>query len=127
VRKIVMGSGLGLVAAAIPVHGAALPLAAEPAGVSEAGQVRFADQGEQGVLIGLNQPGQTQYKQQGSASNAKVDPYAKMKAEAQLKVNGGNQLKLKNDSLKTGSQLKSGSQLKTGAALKVGDELKYGK
>lgn len=119
-RKIVIGSGLGLVAAALPAHGAALPIAAEPAGVSDAGQVRLAPQGtdSQGVLIGPSKPGEAQIKQQGAAPESQVnmDPYAKMKAEAQLKLNG--------DGLKTGTQLKSPAD--SSIKIKSGQPIKYG-
>jgi hypothetical protein len=128
-RKIVIGSGLGLVAAAIPAHGAVLPLATAPAGVSEAGRVHLGDQADpQGVLIGLNKAGQsTQVKAPDAAnSQIKMNPYDKMNAEAQLKIKGQSQLKLNGDGLKTGTQIKStgdsqikiksGAQIKTGAA-----------
>jgi hypothetical protein len=130
-RKIVIGSGLGLVAAAMPAHGAALPVAVEPAGVSDSGRIAFLQAGNsQGVLIGLNKPGAEQIKQNSPAH--KVDsPYDKMKAEAQLKIQGQNkvgnttqikgedQLKIKNESQ---LKVKSGAQFKFGA----GDQLKVG-
>jgi hypothetical protein len=79
-RKIVITSGLGLVAVAMPAHGAVLPLAVEPAGVSEAGRVGLADQGTdtQGVVSG---PTQIKLGAAGSA-------YDKMNADAQLKIKG---------------------------------------
>ena len=87
-RKIVIGSGLGLVAAALPAHGASFPVAVEPAGVSDSGRVAFLQAGStQGVLIGLNKPGAEQIKQNAPAHEAD-SPYDKMKAEAQLKVQG---------------------------------------
>lgn len=140
-RKIVIGSGLGLVAAAIPAHGAVLPIAVEPAGVSEAGQVRLADQGTdtQGVLIGLNKPGEAQIKGESTATDkwqpyqkfkspadpqVKANPYDKMNANAQLKLKGESQIKLNGDGLKTGSQIKSPAEsqikIKSGAQLKTG-------
>ena len=130
-RKIVIGSGLGLVAAALPAHGAALPIAAEPAGVSDAGRVAFLQAGNtQGVLIGLNKPGATQIKQQGTDtikapdSQVKMNPYDKMNANAQLKIKGESQIKLNGDGLKTGNQIKSPAdsqiKIKQGAQLKTG-------
>lgn len=139
-RKIVIGSGLGLVAAAIPAHGAVLPIAVEPAGVSDAGQVRLAPQGTdtQGVLIGLNKPGETQIKQEGTApdSQVKMDPYAKMKAAAELKIKGESQIKLNGDGFKAGTdssiKLKSGQPVKYGSGggeglkIKSGQQIKTG-
>lgn len=125
-RKIVIGSGLGLVAAAIPAHGAALPMAIAPAGVSEAGRVHLGEGDPQGVLIGLNKAGAaTQVKAPDAAnSQVKMNPYDKMNAEAQLKVKGQSQLKVNGDGLKTGSQLKSPAdsqiKIKSGAQLKTG-------
>jgi hypothetical protein len=88
-RKIVIGSGLGLVAAAMPAHGAALPIATEPAGVSEAGRVAFLQVGNtQGVLIGLNKPGAAEQIKQNAPAHKADSPYDKMKAEAQLKIHG---------------------------------------
>lgn len=136
-RKIVIGSGLGLVAAAFPAHGAVLPIAVQPSGVSEAGRIAFAAQGTdtQGVLIGLSKPGEVQDKQ-GPADNkfnpyhksqdaqVKLNPYDKMNAQAQLKIKGESQLKLNGDGLKTGNQIKSPAdsqiKIKSGAQLKTG-------
>ena len=123
-RKIVIGSSLGLVAAAIPAHGAVLPMAVAPAGVSEAGRVRLGEGDSQGVLIGLNKAGPAnQVKAQDG--QVKMNPYDKMNAEAQLKIKGQNQLKLNGDGLKTGSQIKSPAdsqiKIKQGAQLKTGN------
>nr|WP_166177285.1 hypothetical protein [Altererythrobacter segetis] len=132
-RKIVFSSGLGLVAAAMPAHGAAVfPVAVEPAGVSEAGRVAFLQVGNtQGILIGLNKPGATEQIKQNAPAHKADSPYDKMKAEAQLKIQGQNkigntnqlktedQLKIKNESqlkIKNDAQLKLG----TGSQLKVG-------
>jgi hypothetical protein len=126
-RKIVIGSGLGLVAAAIPAHAAVLPLATAPAGVSEAGRINFAPPQEtQGVLIGLNKPGAApdasyKFKSQDKFNTqdkfnpqVKMNPYDKMNAAAQLKIKGESQIKLNGDGLKTGDQLKykEGNQIK---------------
>jgi hypothetical protein len=128
-RKIVIGSGLGLVAAAIPAQAASLPLATAPAGVSDAGRIDFAPPQEtQGVLIGLNKPGVTpeqkvdaynKFKAQNKASpQVKMNPYDKMNAAAQLKIKGESQIKLNGDGLKTGDQLKykEGNQIKLDGA-----------
>jgi hypothetical protein len=128
-RKIVIGSGLGLVAAAIPAQAAVFPVAVEPSGVSEAGRVAFLQAGgTQGVLIGLNKPGATEQIKQNAPAHKVDSPYDKMKAEAQLKIQnkagnatqikGEDQLKIKNES---DLKIKSGAQIKFGA----GDQLKY--
>jgi hypothetical protein len=129
-RKIVIGSGLGLVAAAIPAQAAVSPLAVEPAGVSEAGRVAFLQvSNAQGVLIGLNQPGSTQQIKQNAPAHKVDSPYDKMKAEAQLKLQGqnkiGNTTQIKGEDqlkIKSESQLKvkSDAQIKLG----TGDQLK---
>ena len=130
-RKIVIGSGLGLVAAAIPAQAAMFPVAVEPAGVSDAGRVAFLQAGNtQGVLIGLNKPGATEIKQQGTDtikatdSQVKMNPYDKMNAAAQLKIKGESQIKLNGDGIKAGSQIKSPAEsqikFKSGAQLKTG-------
>jgi hypothetical protein len=130
-RKIVIGSGLGLAAAAIPAQAAMIPLAVEPAGVSEAGRVALLQASDtQGILIGLNKPGEVQDKQRATttikapASQIKMNPYDKMKAQAQLKIKGESQIKLNGDGLKTGSQIKSPAEsqikIKQGVQLKTG-------
>jgi hypothetical protein len=135
-RKIVIGSGLGLVAAAIPAHSAVLPLATAPAGVSEAGRINFAPpQGTQGVLIGLSQPNvgpqdkqdiYEKFKSQDKFNTQKMNPYDKMNAAAQLKIKGESQIKFNGDGLKTGDQLKykEGNQIKLNGAQNSAIKLK---
>lgn len=138
-RKIVIGSGLGLVAAAMPAHAAGLPLATAPAGVSDAGRINFAPPQEtQGILIGLNKPGVApeskqdvyeKFKSQDKFNTQqKMNPYDKMNAAAQLKIKGESQIKLNGDGLKTGDELKvkGDSQIKlNGDGLKTGDQLQH--
>lgn len=154
-KKIVIGSGLGLAAAAMPAHAAGLPLATAPAGVSEAGRINFAQADEtQGVLIGLSKPGVAPQDKQNTYdkfktqdkfnTGVKMNPYDKMNAQAQLKIKGESQIKLNGDGLKTGDiksagdsqiKVKSGSELKIGdikgasnsqIKVKSGSEIKYG-
>jgi hypothetical protein len=133
-KKIVIGSGLGLAAAAMPAHATGLPLASAPAGVSEAGRINFAQaDGTQSVLIGLSKPGVAPQDKQDAYNKiktqdkfntgVKMNPYDKMNAQAQLKIKGESQLKLNGDGLKIGDQIKNAgnSQIK----VKSGSEIKY--
>jgi hypothetical protein len=79
-RKLVIGTGLGLAAAAAAPGLAAVGVVGEPAGVSAAGKLGLAaaPQGDQGVLIGLNKAGDNQQK-------VKID--SQHKVDNQVKLN----------------------------------------
>ena len=82
-RKIVIGTGLGIAAAAAVPGQAAVGLVGEPAGVSAAGKLGLAaaPQGDQGVLIGLNKAGDNQQK-------IKID--SQQKVDGHIKMNTGD-------------------------------------
>jgi hypothetical protein len=89
-RKIVITSGLGLVAAAMPAQAARLPIAVEPSGVSDAGRVALA------TTFG--------------ADTQTLSPYDKMNAEAQMKIKGDYKVKGGDAQIKTQDQIKGSGE-----------------
>jgi hypothetical protein len=90
-RKIVITSGLGLVAAAMPAHAAPLPVAVEPSGVSDAGRVALATT--------------------PVADTQTLSPYDKMNAEAQMKIKGDYKINKAGDAqIKTQDQIKGSGE-----------------
>lgn len=121
-RKIAIGTGIGLVAAASGAQALPLSVAVEPAGVSPAGKVSLGEPapGSAGILIGLNKAGQKADTQGVLIGLNKSDQQVKGESGLKIKSDGGLKVQpgIKGDA---GVKLQPGVKLdpQTGQPLKA--------